>query len=121
MVVGAINTVIGYSVGVGAYLLLATHLPVLAIGLISNVVAIVISFVSQRLWVFRSRDAWCPQLRRSFMVYGAISVIGTAMLWPLLEVAGLSIWLAQGVVLVVCTSLAYVGQKWFTFHRSSAV
>lgn len=119
LVVGAINTAIGYFIGVGAYFLLSPRLHIVAIGLIASAVSIVISFVNQRLWVFRSRDPWWPQLRRSFMVYGAISVIGTALLWPLLEVVGLSIWLAQGIVLIACTTLSYAGQKWFTFRRNS--
>ncbi len=117
-VVGFFNTLVGYFVGVGAYLLLTPFLHLVVISLLASVLSIVISFVNQRVFVFRSSDPWWPQLRRSFMVYGAISVVGTALLWPLLKVVGLSIWLAQGIVLVACTALSYAGQIWFTFRRN---
>ena len=117
LVVGLLNTGVGYFAGVFSFLLLSPYLHIVAISAVASVVSICFSFLTQRRWVFRSVEPWWPQLRKSFLVYGGVSIVGTAMLWPLVEVAHVSIWFAQGIVIVACTALSYVGQKWFTFRR----
>lgn len=116
LIVGVFNTVVGYLVGVGMYLLLASLAHIVFIGFLSSLVSITISFVTQRFWVFRSNGPWWSQLRRSFLVYGSISFVGIPILWWLLDGVGLSIWGAQAIVLVIGAGLSYVGQKWFSFR-----
>ncbi len=116
LMIGLLNTGAGYFIGVTAFLLLSRYLHLVVIGLVASVVSICFSFFTQRYWVFRSTGPWLPQLGRSFVVYGAVSVLGIALLWPLVEVVKLSIWFAQGIVLVACAGVSYVGQKLFTFR-----
>jgi putative flippase GtrA len=118
LVVGLVNTVIGYLIGVGIYLFLAPIAHIVFIGILGGVISIVVSFLTQRVWVFRSSGPWWPQLRRSFVVYGSLSLVGIPVLWWLLDGVGLSIWIAQAVVLVIGAGLSYAGQKWFTFRVS---
>jgi putative flippase GtrA len=115
-VVGIGNTLFGYLFGIASYQILSPFFHIVIIGLLSSCVSITVSVTAQRLWVFQSTGPWLTQLRRGFMVYGAISVLGILMLWPLVEVFRFSIWLAQGLVLVSCAALSYVGQKLFTFR-----
>jgi putative flippase GtrA len=121
LAIGVLNTGVGYLVGVMAFLALSPYLHIVLIGFLASVISICFSFLTQRRWVFKSTGPWLPQLRRSFAVYGAVSAVGTALLWPLVEIAHLSIWLAQAVVLVACTGLSYAGQKWFTFGTRDKV
>jgi len=121
IIVGGVNSAISYGIGVGAYLLLAPMFHIVVIGLVTSASSFVVSYLNQRLWVFRSTHPWWPQLRRSFVVYGALSVLGTLLLWALLEVAGLSIWISQAVVIVACSTLSYAGQRWFTFRNVGSV
>ncbi len=121
LAVGLLNTGVGYFVGVTLFIILSAHLHIVLIGLVSSMVSICFSFLTQRHWVFRSTGPWLPQLRRSFLVYGTVSAVGITMLWPLVEIAHLSIWLAQAIVLIACTVLSYAGQKWFTFGTRDKV
>lgn len=116
--VGLFNTGIGYLIGVCVYLLLAPIFHIVVIGVLGSVISIIVSFLTQRVWVFRSSGPWWPQLRRSFVVYGSLSLVGIPVLWWLLDGVGLSIWIAQAVVLVIGAGLSYAGQKWFTFRVS---
>jgi putative flippase GtrA len=120
IVVGIGNTLFGYLFGIASYKVLSPFFHIILIGLLSSCVSIIVSVTTQRLWVFRVGGPWLAQLRRGFVVYGAISVIGILLLWPLIELFGLSIWLAQGMVLVVCAGLSYVGQKLFTFRAMNS-
>lgn len=118
LVVGLFNTGVGYFIGVGIYLLLAPFVHIMFIGILGSVISITVSFLTQRVWVFRSSGPWWLQLRRSFVVYGSLSMVGIPVLWWLLDGLGLSIWIAQAIVLVIGAGLSYVGQKWFTFRVS---
>jgi len=115
LVVGVFNTAAGYLIGVGIYLLLSSIAHIVVIGVLASGISIAVSFLTQRFLVFRSRAPWWPQFRRSLMVYGSLSLVAIPILWWLLEVIGLSIWLAQAVTLVIGAGLSYAGQKWFTF------
>ena len=121
LAVGVLNTGVGYFIGVSTFLVLSPYFHIVLIGLVASVISICFSFFTQRYWVFRSTAPWLPQLQRSFLVYGVVSAVGIALLWPLVEIAHLSIWLAQAVVLVACTGLSYAGQKWFTFGARDKV
>lgn len=116
ILVGLLNTGFGYLIGVGLYLLLAPIAHIVVVGFVASMVSITVSFLMQRVWVFRSSGPWWPQLRRSFVVYGSLSMVGIPVLWWLLDGVGLSIWIAQAVVLVIGAGLSYAGQKWFTFR-----
>lgn len=118
-VIGMANSLFGYFFGVGCYTLFSGSFNLLAIGFFVGFVSIVFSFWSQRILVFKSSDPWLTQLRRSFAVYGVISVFGAGFLWYLIEVFSCSIWIAQAIVIFVSAALSYFGQRFFTFRISS--
>lgn len=113
--VGGFNTIAGYFIGVGVYLLLSSVVHLALISVLASGVSVAISFMTQRFLVFFSNDPWWPQFRRSVLVYGCLALAGTPLLWFLLEVIRLSIWRAQAIMLVVGAVFSYAGQKWFTF------
>jgi putative flippase GtrA len=117
LVVGGFNTMIGYGVGVGSYLFLASHLPILAIGLIGNVIAISISFVTYKIFVFKTQGQWLIEYAKAFVVYGAMALLGIALLWLLVGQLHLSIWLAQGIIIGTTVVISYLSHARFTFHR----
>ena len=117
LVVGGFNTAIGYGIGVGSYLLLASHLPILLIGVIGNVIAISISFVTYKIFVFKTQGQWLTEYAKAFVVYGAMALLGIALLWLLVGHLQLSIWIAQGIIIGATVVISYLSHARFTFHR----
>lgn len=114
---GAWNTTFGYGVGVGLYFLLSDVLHIALIGVITNILAISMSFITYKLFVFRARGNWLTEYLRSYLVYGATAIIGVIMLWLIVDKFGVEIWFAQAIVIFATVIISYVGHSRFTFRR----
>lgn len=119
LLVGGLNSLVGYGLGVGLYLLLSPALHILLIGLVANLLAISFSFTTQKLLVFRTKGRWLSEYLRSYLVYGGMGVMGTVLLWALVDGIHLPIWIAQGVAIGLTVVLSYVGHARFTFRSAS--
>lgn len=117
LLVGGLNTLFGYLVGVGVYKLMSHALDVWVIGIVSNMLAISFSFVTYKLFVFKTAGQWLQEYLKAYSVYGAMAIVGIALLWLYVEVLSLSIWLAQGIVIVSTVALSYIGHSKITFRR----
>lgn len=120
LLVGGMNTIVGYGLGVGLYLLLSPTLHILLIGLVANVLSISFSFTTQKLLVFRTEGHWLVEYLRSYLVYGGMGLIGTVLLWALVDGIHLPIWIAQGVTIGLTVVFSYVGHARFTFRSTLA-
>ncbi len=117
LVVGGFNTIIGYGIGVGIYLLLAPYWSILLIGVIANVIAISISFVTYKIFVFKTQGQWLTEYAKAFIVYGAMALLGIVLLWLLVGQLHLSIWIAQGIIILTTVVISYLSHARFTFRR----
>lgn len=115
LLVGGWNTVFGYLSGVGLFLLLEKSFPVPIIGLIANIVGITMSFMTYKLWVFRTQGRWLQEYLRSYLVYGGSALMGIGLLWLFVDHLGVPIWYAQGMVIVITVIVSYVGHSRVTF------
>jgi putative flippase GtrA len=118
LLVGGINTLVGYSLGVGLYLVLSPLLHILVIGLIANILAITFSFAAYKCLVFRTQGHWLGEYLRSYLVYGGTAALGIMLLWLLVDGLGIPIWVAQGIALLITILFSYFGHARFTFRRS---
>lgn len=118
LLVGGFNTLVGYSLGVGLYLVLSPLLHILVIGVIANILAITISFTAYRRFVFRTHGHWLGEYLRSYVVYGGTAVFGIMLLWLLVDGLGMPIWVAQGIAILLTVIVSYLGHARFTFRRS---
>lgn len=119
LIVGGGNTAFGYGITVGLYYLLVHHLHIVVISLIANVIGITVSFITYKVFVFRTHGQWLREYLRAYVVYGFAALLSTALLWLLVNMAGIRIWIAQGVVVVLIVILSYLGHNFFTFARKS--
>ena len=85
------------------------------IGAIANVLAITISFTTYKLFVFQTRGRWIEEYLRSYLVYGGMAIVGTVILWMLVDGVRLSIWLAQALAVVLTVVISYLGHSRYTF------
>jgi putative flippase GtrA len=118
LVVGALNTGVGYGIGVGSYMLGHPHLSIITIGIVSNVLAITFSFVTYKCLVFQTQGQWLREYARAYLVYGGTALLGVALLWLLVGQLALSIWFAQAIIIVITILISYLGHSRFTFRRS---
>jgi putative flippase GtrA len=117
---GAWNTVFGYFIGVILYLFLSPHAHLVMIAIISNVIAITMSFMTYKLIVFRTPGNWLLEYLRCYIVYGFNAILGIFFLWLFVNVIGLNIWIAQGISIVVTVIISFFLHQRFTFRPSSS-
>ncbi len=118
LLVGVLNTIVGYGIGVFGYILLKAYISLIEIGVVTNILAITFSFITYKWFVFQTKGRWVYEYLRSYLVYGGTALFGIALLWLLVGQWALSIWLAQGIIIVLTIIVSYIGHSRFTFHRS---
>lgn len=115
--VGGLNTVVGYCIGVGMYKALGSNFGIVWVGIFSNVLSITVSFLTYKMLVFRTKGMWVAEYLKSYLVYGGIALISIFFLWLFVDNMKLSIWLAQALVLVVTVVISFISHSRFTFSR----
>ena len=116
LAVGGVNTVLGYAIVVVAYQLLASSLHIVVIGIIANIVTISFSFMTYKTLVFRTRGQWLKEYFKAYVVYGSVAIFGIFLLWLFVNELGFSIWVAQGLVILLTVTASYIGHARFTFR-----
>jgi putative flippase GtrA len=117
LLVGGLNTLIGYTIGISTYKAFDNILGIVWIGLISNILSITFSFLSYKILVFRTKGMWVAEYMKSYIVYGGLALIGIFFLWLFVERMRISIWIAQALVIGLTVIVSYLGNSRFTFHR----
>jgi putative flippase GtrA len=115
LIAGGWNTAFGYFLGVGLYLLLSDRLHITLIAIICNILAISMSFLTYKLFVFKTHGNWLNEYLRSFVVYGTMALLGILFLWCFVDVLGVKIWWAQALVILFTVFISYFGHRLFTF------
>jgi putative flippase GtrA len=115
IIIGSINTIVIYIISAAIYNALLPKFNFFFVGAIVNVVAISISFSTQKKFVFKSEGNWLKEYSKSYVVYGAAAVFSIGLMWALLTFGQLTIWLAQAIVTAVAIAISYAGHTTFTF------
>ena len=114
--VGLLNTVIGYMIAVICLYLLLDWLPTPVVGLIATIIGMISNFIFYKRLVFKTKASWQGELIKFVQVYGFATVIGLTVLTVCIDVANLSIMIAQGVSMFFSTSIAAIGNFFFSFR-----
>lgn len=117
LITGGVNTLVGYSIGVGLYKALGDSISIIWIGTLSNILSISISFLSYKIFVFRTKGKWLSEYMKAYVVYGGIAMVGIFFLWLFIDEMKVSIWFAQALVIGVTVIISYLAHSRFTFHR----
>ncbi len=125
LVVGGLNTVVGFGIFVACSESVAPLVDhrfgkvaaaVVAVG-ITHVLSVLFAFVMHRRFVFRVRGHMLRDLARFWSIYltaGAINVVAL----PVLVELGLHRIPAQAIIVAAGTLLSYFGHRHFSFRRS---
>ena len=116
LLAGGYNTIFGYFVFSGLFLLLGQRIHYLVIGCLAHVIAVVNAFVVHRRLVFRSVDRWQPSFFRFCFSQLVAFVFGITSLFGLVEFGHFSPLLAQALVTVSSVLLTYTLHRYFSFR-----
>ena len=121
VLVGGVNTVIGYSLFALAQVTLGEAIGYLGSLALSYAVAVIIAFFLHRRFTFRVQGTGSPALDLVRFIGVNLAVLGVnaVVLAVLVEVAGLPPLGAQAIALVVATVLSYLGHRFISFRRRS--
>jgi putative flippase GtrA len=117
LLVGAWNALFSYVSAVFVFMLLSPYLEVLVISILTNVLAITMSFSMNKFFVFCTKGSWLKEYMRSYIVYGSNIVLGIFGFWLLVGILHVSVWISQGVLVLIGVLLAYVGHNKITFKH----
>jgi len=118
LLVGGVNTVVGFLCFAG-FLLLLGQRRYLAVLVSAHVVSVLIAFVLYRFVVFRVRGHVLADLWRFETVYLSALAINLVLLPVLVEIAHLPVLLAQALIMLVTSLMSWVGHKNYSFRRPS--
>ena len=114
--VGVINTIFGYSVGILNYFLFFELIGIISVGIINNIMAITFAFILLKKFVFKTTNTnWILEYIRSYLVYGIQAIMGIFILWLCITVLKLNIYFSQALSMITAVFISYTGHKKFTF------
>ena len=133
LIVGMINTAIGYAVFIVLLAVLGPPLQSLgssssrliawigehyyvAVQWIGWVFMVPVSTTTMKRFAFRSPGSWRKQVVRAYFVYLPAQALSSFLLWLTVRVLGLSPQIGQLVTIAFATVFSYIGHKYFTFR-----
>jgi putative flippase GtrA len=114
LLAGLWNTIFGYSAGLFLYSLISN---VLFVGILGNFLAISMSFLTYKLFVFQTAGNWISEYFKCFLVYGVSAILGTIALVILVDYMKIKFWIAQAVIIIATFFITFIAHKLFTFKR----
>lgn len=117
LVVGAINTLVGYLIFACLYLLIGTWLHYLLVALVSHFLAVSLAYSLHRTIVFRSTGPIWPEFLRYNLSLLTVLGAGMAGLYLLVSSLGLSPLPAQAIVTILSVIGSYLAHRNYSFYR----
>lgn len=120
VLIGGVNTVVGYGLFVAIQLTLARFIGYFGSLYASYAIATLLAFYLHRRFTFRASKTGrvVVDFLRFQSVYVVSLIVNTAALPLLVEGLKLDPLLAQAIIVIFTTTISYVGHKWFSFRRS---
>jgi putative flippase GtrA len=122
LLIGGINTAVGYTLFAVTYWGLHDHTPHAVILAVSHVLAVTFSFTTHQRWVFTDTQhpswrVWLHTWWRFQLAYIGLLILGLGVNAILLQWVTPSIWWAQAGATLVGIVAGYVLQRRFVFKR----
>jgi len=118
LIVGLINTIFGYFIGILNYILFYKLIGIFFLSLLNNIISITFSFLTYKYFVFKTKNKFfLSEYLKSYIVYGLAFIVGTFFLWLTLEVIKFDIFLAQFITIGLTVIFSYIGNNYFTFKE----
>lgn len=114
VIVGGINTVVGY----GTYAIMVfLNIHYLVANICSTIIGVICSYILNKYFTFRSRNRSIMEICRFVSVYLFSFTIGNLILLVTVEWMRITLYLAGGINLVTTTIISWFGHKYFSFKK----
>jgi putative flippase GtrA len=120
VMVGVVNTLIGYFFFIGFELTVGPHTGYVVVLLLAHVASVLCAFALYRRLVFRVRGHVLRDLARFEVVYLTALATNLVLLPVLVEWGGLRVIAAQSFIVLIGAVISFVGHKHFSFRRPRA-
>ena len=114
IVVGGVNTLVGYGVFAAA---IFTHAHYFVAQICSTVVGMTCSYLLNKYFTFRQPGRSGGEILRFVLVYLASYLVNLLILWWLVGRLGMNAYVVGGITILVTALVSYVGHNWFTFPQ----
>lgn len=118
VIVGVVNTVVGFGWFVLAELTVGRWFGYLASLGVAHILSVIGAFILYRRFVFRVRGHVLRDLARFELVYLVAISVNFVALPLLVEFGGLVPVVAQALIVIVTTLISFVGHRYFSFRRA---
>jgi putative flippase GtrA len=118
LIAGGFNTAFAYGSFALLYRLFSNLVHYTVIVVASTIVNITFSFLTHKLYAFRSRGNWLRAYLRYYVVYAVPFVLGLGAFALCIEVFHLNAYVTQALIMAVSTVISYVGHKHFSFRKN---
>ncbi len=119
LIIGFINTIFGYFIGILNYILFYKIIGIFFLSLLNNIVSITFSFLTYKYFVFKTNNNYIlKEYFKSYIVYGISFLFSTLILWYSLEIIFLNIYIAQFLAIIATIVFSYIGHNYFTFRNN---
>ena len=114
LIVGGINTAIGYGtfvavVFIGGHYLLAN--------VIATIVGVSVSYLLNKYFTFRQYKKSVTEIMRFISVYAVSFMLGNVVLYVLVDLISISPYVAGAINLIFTTLISWFGHKYYSFRN----
>lgn len=119
VLIGGVNTVVGYGLFAAFELSVGRVIGYLGSLYASYAIATLLAFYLHRRFTFRASKSgrMLVDFVRFQSVYVVSLIVNTVALPVLVEWVKLNPLIAQGIIVMITTTISYAGHKWFSFRR----
>lgn len=118
LIVGAINTLVGY----GAYaLLLSLNVNYLISVTLSTIGGVINSYIWNRYFTFRSKSRAASEIARFALVYLVSYCSSLVFLYFFVEIFGINPYVSGVINIIITTTISWFGHKNFSFKTEGEV
>ena len=119
LIVGSYNTIFGYLLFCLLQIFLQNHFHYLIILSISHFISVVNSFISFKIFVFRTTGNWLFEYLKVNLVYLFYLLNNFWFLWLLVDIFNCNKFLSQLACIIVLTIITYFLHKNFVYKKHS--
>lgn len=117
LVIGTINTLFGYWIGIGSYFLFYKKFGIFFVGIIANILSITFTYTCYKFFLFKTKGKFLSELIKSFLNYSFAGLLSILTLWILVEILKINIFLSQFLILPLIFVVSYFGNKFYVFKK----
>ena len=117
LIVGGINFFVAYFTTIIIYNLMISKISIFIIGCLTSIFCISFSYVTYKLFVFKTSGNWISEYIKCYVIYGYVAILSIFLLWFFLEILNFNIWISQILVMFFTVPISYLGHVKLTFKK----